>query len=510
MGLKRFVLFSLFPLAASSQTPASTSASQRARSARESIYPFPLTRAELNRALNAEFSKLVAGNPNPGEISNYATLDPVNASFNIKGTIPVRRKGRKQDTTETDLHFVENPDSARISYLSFSVAGALIDKQYGVLFSDSKANTGIAISVQYNFGMKANHFGFYQAEWEDIAEKRRALSRKYTNDLAAIQDKTNYEAYRRSVYLLNLQQLSTRDKLAKKNLLHDLAQKSVDSLGANITDRTGLADTLRTLEKEAADLVMEIRTTQQTIDSVNRLVATQIDAQRGLLNKTLLEKFQNDHDSLLLSVPFKKFTTTWYTVFAEYNRKSYNTFDISLPFASQIKESEKADAYKIGLAINYLKQDKLKHWSFFLNGGISWIYKSNLDQLTAITVDQRKQYSNTAGDTARSITTKYSVYTDPVTTSGGLNISGHAYYIFGKKPSGLHVFPSLDIQGRHSVFNCTLGYIIAFKNTVKDQPVINTELYIRFNDITNDADIESKFYKRNEIGLSFTIPFNIF
>jgi hypothetical protein len=264
------------------------------------------------------------------------------------------------------------------------------------------------------------------------------------------------------------------------------------------------------LEKELNDLVMEIRTTQQTVDSISRLSSTKIEGQASLMRSALRKKFISDYDTLLSAIPFQKFSTTWYTIVAEYDRKSYNTFDIALPFNTQIKEGNKANAYKFGLAINRLIQNKLNNRSLFLNAGIAWIWKSNLDQLTATSVDQRKQYSNAGGDTARSITTKYSVYTDTITNLGGLNISAHAYYIFGKKPSGLHVFPSIDIQSAHRIANCTLGYIIAFKNTAKDQSIVNTELYIRFNDIVNDADDKNKFYKRNEIGLSFTLPFNIF
>lgn len=472
------------------------------------IKELPITQGELNRALNSAFNKLVAGNPNPGEVSNYATIDPINASFNVKGTIPIKKRERKQGTDETDVDWIENRNQARISYLSFSVSGALIDKQYGLIFSDSKLNSGIFFTAQYNFRTKHSHVGFSEPQWQEIAEKRNALRSKYSNDLAVILDKTNDAAFQRKVYLLNLQQLSARDKLAKKNLQHNLTQKSVDSLGNALSTRPGLADTLRTLEKEVFDLVMEIRATQQTIDSIGRLSATVIGGQVSLLKKILKDKYKNDYDTLLSVIPFQKFTTTWYTIIGEYNRKSYNTFDITLPFESQIKEGNKADAYKLGFAINHLVQNRLKNRTFFVNGGVAWIYKSNLDQLTAISVDQRKQFSSS--DTTRSITTKYSVYTDVVKCSGGLNVSGHAYYIFGKKPSGVHLFPSLDIQRGHRVLNCSLGYIIAFKNTVKDQPVVNTELYLRFNDITNDADIESKFYKRNEIGLSFTLPFNIF
>ncbi|QEC43287.1 hypothetical protein [Pseudobacter ginsenosidimutans] len=475
---------------------------------KEKPQELPLTRSELNRALNAVFNKLVAGNPSPGEIANYATLDPVNASFNIKGSFPIRKK-EKQGLNQTDVDFVASRGGARISYLSFSVSGALLDKKYGALFSDSKLNAGISVAAQYNFGRKFSSFSYFEAEIEEIAQKRNALRRKYTNDLAAILDKTNYEAFQRKLYLLDLQQLSTRDKLSKKNQQHDLVQKTVDSLGDAISTRTGLADTLRLLEKEVNDLVMEVRTNQQTIDSIARLTPAVISGQAGLRRSDLRKKYMSDYDSVLSGITFQKFSTTWYTIAAEYGRKSYNSYDSTLPFAVQIQEGHKDDAYKTGFAINHLIQNKLRNRTWFFNGGASWIYASNLGRLTATTLEQRKQYTNDGKDTARSISTKYSVYTEPVESFGGLNLSAHGYYIFGKTPSGVHVFPSFDLQKSKKVFDCTFGYIIAFKNTVKDQPVVNTELYIRFNDIGNDAGKDSKFYNRNEIGLSFTLPFNI-
>jgi hypothetical protein len=91
------------------------------------------------------------------------------------------------------------------------------------------------------------------------------------------------------------------------------------------------------------------------------------------------------------------------------------------------------------------------------------------------------------------------------------NLSGHIYYLFGKTPSGFHILPSVDFQSDGlTVMNFTAGYIISFKNTAKDQPVINSELYFRFNDITDTGEKGNNFLKRNEIGISFTVPFNIF
>src|SRR5580658_4489319 len=49
-----------------------------------------LTQSELNRVINRNFSYLVTSNKNAGDLGTYASLDPVNALFVLKATVPLK------------------------------------------------------------------------------------------------------------------------------------------------------------------------------------------------------------------------------------------------------------------------------------------------------------------------------------------------------------------------------------------------------------------------------------
>lgn len=468
----------------------------------------PLKQEELNRVLNSTFNKLVTSNPNPGEIANYASLDPINASFSVKSTLPVQ-PGRKRKLKALSFENKLLYAPSRISYLSFSASGNLIDKNYGVLFSNSSLNSGVSLQAQYNFKIKDPHFSFFNDEWNDFAVKRDLLFKTYNNNLVEVQKKMNIVAIQQNRSLLELKQLSNQAKLKKSQVALDLAKKTIDSLGIGIKDRPGLADTLQTLVKDNTAILTDINQTSYTMDSLD-LITPAIDGHAGLKIEGLRKKLKSDYDTLASKLQLQRISVTWFTILGGYSRKSYNTFNASLPFSSQIGKG-KLDAFNFGIAINHLYQNRIKNRTWFLNASVSRLRNNNLVSLSTSTIDQVNKITNAAGDTVRTITNKHIVYTSPVKTFMLWNLSGHIYYLFGKTPSGFHILPSVDFQSDGlTVMNFTAGYIISFKNTAKDQPVINSELYVRFNDITDTGEKGNNFLKRNEIGISFTVPFNIF
>ncbi|MCU7549854.1 hypothetical protein OCK74_12050 [Chitinophagaceae bacterium LB-8] len=104
----------------------------------------PLTQYELNKVLNRTFSILVSSNPSSGEVATYASLDPINAAFTLKANFPIQ-PGKK--AYEDNKSFEEKlmMESGRISYLSFSLSGGLIDKKYATLFTNSILNAGASL-----------------------------------------------------------------------------------------------------------------------------------------------------------------------------------------------------------------------------------------------------------------------------------------------------------------------------------------------------------------------------
>ena len=81
--------------------------------------------------------------------------------------------------------------------------------------------------------------------------------------------------------------------------------------------------------------------------------------------------------------------------------------------------------------------------------------------------------------------------------------------MFGSRTSGFHVFPSHYIpDGRDTAYtNLGLGYVISFLNAKTDKPVLNVEGYIQFNDVFDRLKLKDSFWKRNEIGIRFSLPF---
>src|SRR5689334_12649859 len=75
---------------------------------------------EFRHLINSAFNKFVSSNPSPGEIANYASLDPANASFVLKGSLPIQ-PGRKKALRGLSVDQKLENDPARISYLTFSM-----------------------------------------------------------------------------------------------------------------------------------------------------------------------------------------------------------------------------------------------------------------------------------------------------------------------------------------------------------------------------------------------------
>jgi hypothetical protein len=468
----------------------------------------PLQRDEVYRVLNASFNKLLTGNPSAGEIANYASVDLSKALFSVKSTIPVH-PGHKKTLKNMGIEERLTAQPPKISYLSFAASGNLLDQNYGVIFSNSSLNAGISLQAQYNFKVTAPNFSFKNAEWNEFRLKRSLLINTYHDALIDAENKMNRVALLQNRSLLKLKELSNGVKLKKNQSAIDLVKKTIDSLGLAISDRTGLADTLQLLVKENAGILAEITQTTYAIDSLD-LATPAIEALLGLKKEALEKKLKNDYDTLASKLQLQVIRVTWFTVLGGYTRKSFNTFSASLSFENQFGKG-KLDAHNVGIAINHLFQDRIKNRTWFLNGSISHARNNNLASLSTSSIEQVKKITNGAGDTVRTISNKINAYTSLVTNFSFFNLTGHLYYLFGKTPSGFHLLPSVDFQSNSlTVVNFTAGYIISFKNSPKDQTVINSELYVRFNDMTDANEKGNKFYKRNEIGISFTIPFSIF
>ncbi len=468
-----------------------------------------ISKGDFNKIINSAFNKLVSSSPSAGAIASFATIDPINASFNAKGTFPLQQSDKKfKNGKSFEQQLVA--DQGNISYLSFTLSGGLTDKSYAALFSNSSLNAGVDMQAQYNFKLCRPSYTWSGNEASDVALKKAQLLYTYHHAVSAIERNYSDSSYQRTRYLLSLQQNSDGEKLNKESDLLDLVQKSVDSLGIYFTGNNELLDNLQKQSKTVAAAKTALATISAQLDSVDMIHANSLLSYRTNKQLALQTTLRHDYDSLLLLLSFKRIQISWFTLLGGYSRTSYNSYDPSLQYSGQIIKTG-IDAFMGGVAFNHLDQNKLKHHTFFLNVTLSRKQTTNLSRLTPISIDQTVKTVNAGGDTSRSIAKKYSVYTDPVTKYTTWNIAANLYYLFGKTLSGFHILPSVDVKSSYrTIYSGTLGYVIPFQNTVKDQPIVNAEFYIRFDDITNQINTVKRFWNRNEIGISFTIPFNIF
>lgn len=468
----------------------------------------PMERQEFNRLVNDAFNKLVTSNPSSGEIANYASLDPINASFSLKGTLPIQ-PSHKRKLRQLPFKDQVEKDHGKISYLSLSLSGNLIDNNYGSIFSNSSLNTGISMTAQYHFRIGKPPINFWLEDYTAFDVKRNLLSSQYEANNLAIHKIADPNEVQKTKRLLELARASTLAKIIKNQAEVASTTQLVDALGINYRSRPGLIDTLQKLIQDGQALRKSYDATNATLDSLN-FVGNRSTNFLQLQRKKLKAKYKKDYEALWAELPLQRLQLTWVTLIAGYSRKGYNTFNPNLAFTSQFGR-EKLNAGNGGVSVNHLRTDSLFRRTIFLNLTVTRKRDNNLSSLSTTTVEQRKEITNSGGDTIRTITSKISAYTKPVNTFRLWNVSFHAYYLFGKTPSGVHAFPSVDlVDGEQAVFNCTLGYIIPFQNATKDKPVVNAEIYVRFNDVLNSANEERVFYNRNEIGVSFTFPFKVF
>jgi hypothetical protein len=363
--------------------------------------------------------------------------------------------------------------------------------------------------VQYSFKRKAPHYAVFMNEKNDVALKRDQLLYNYYQAILSITKNNSDSSYHRTKYLLETQLEVNKVKLYKAQTQLDRVQKTVDSFGTSIAEHPEMFDSLQKQVKAIADIQTTLDQVSRTLDSVE-LVNTNDRFSRSMnLQEALWPKLKKDYNSTILLLSLKKIKIVWFTLIGGFSRTAYTTYDPALQFSLQIAK-DKQDALKGGIAINFLVQNKLKYRTLFLNASFVRERSNNLSMLSTTSIEQTRQLVNAGGDTTRVFNKKYSAYTDPVITYDAWNLTGNLYYLFGKTPFGFHFSPTLDFnKGRKAFTNVTAGYLISFQNTVKDQPVINTEFFVRFNDIFNHLDTDIKFWDRNEIGISFTIPFNI-
>jgi len=457
-----------------------------------------LSQAELNQVMNRIFGNLVTGKSNSGEVANYASLDPVGGSFTMKGNVPFG-----SDKTDS---------LGKISYLGITLMGDLMNSSYAALFNNSSLNTNVTIQGQFNFRAGRIRYSYSNADMAELNLKRAllrddsALAREtITRGLSASSDQ---------LALLRDQQISNHIDSVNKGQTFAHFKASVDSLktAANPSPATTALlkkgiDTLTAIDKSLQTLRDAVAKNQKQQDSLTIVIANKFNI-RNYLEGQADADYKKKLDSLVFKAPLKAWHIGWFSIAGGVGRQKYNNFNAALPFSSQITTT-KQTTNNISLAWNYYYINFLERHLLFLNAGVGRSLNNNAALFSTSEVDDTYKIVNSSGDTTRTVTKKYNVYTNPITLYTNWSAFANFYFLFGSRPSGIHLFPELDYRSdKLWIANAGIGYIISFLNSKSGQAAINAEAYVKFLDLGNQQRQSSTFWNRNEIGVSFTLPVN--
>lgn len=453
-----------------------------------------LNRPQWNKTLNSAFLSILGGKTDNSNIGNYASIDPTAGSFSFKGSIPIG-----------------NENTNNISYLSLSINGDLISDSYASLFTDTKLNTNTAIVAEWHIRLGKNHFIVDKAEIAQYAFNKGVAMQKMLYGVSEnIEEKQKVQ---RNLLLSKYQKENITSELAIIRVRTNSIEQIVDSLflmypKASNQDKKAWTDSLSLYSKKMDSLKIDSTILEFKVDSLHLLI-TDWTNYAYTLNKKVQTEYDNKTKDLDTLISLKQVKFNWFTLIASTGKKNYYSFQDSLPFSEQVTKHN-LSTWKLGIAWNYYNQSILSNHALYMNLVLVRMEDNNTYLLSTQKISEEKTIKNAIGDSVRTIEQKYNVYTDSITNYLQWNVYANIYYLFGKRTSGFHIFPSLYMpDGSKTYVNVGLGYVICFINNKKDQPVINTEGYVQFNDVFNNLKLPGKFWNRNEIGIRFSLPFSL-
>ena len=448
------------------------------------------------RLANNKFGSLVTGQSNSTNLLNYASFNPVAGSFNFNGSLPIGKDN----------------NNSRFSFLSVKISGDLISDSYAALFQNMKLNTNISVSGQWDIQFKKGfHYTYLVSEEFNFNQKRSAVEfqwsendAKLINQTATLGSQINLVASQIVVLDINLRRYRDTFERMESDLIYLrlLSPDSADQIQTkydSVVKKKAQIDQFekdRSLARLQKDSLIHISS-----DDIGFTIASQRKIDEERFNKIRLL----EDSAAITSIKF-----SWVSLFASTGRKNYYSFNPLEVFANQIQKLE-SNPWRVGVMYNHYSERSFPKRILLWNIGIFRYEDNNLALLSTQDVVQEKVITNTLEDTTRKISKTYKAYTDEVVTSKVWNFVSNIYFLYSSRKSGFHLYPSVDLYDKgKTLANLGLGYLASFKNTEKDKPIINAEVYIQLQDIGNALERENNFLKRSEIGIRFALPFTFF
>jgi hypothetical protein len=405
----------------------------------------------IKKVLNHQFTNLITGQTQ-NSIGNFASLDLAEASVSFAGNLIL-------DTS---------------SVLTIKAAGGVSDGLFSV-FNNSKLNTNISLDIQYNF----MRFG-----------KQKLLTNvDSTDQYEQSIDKIKYDYDVKRLAIANDKGCTDlKDRNKKTEIIIDSLDKAI----GNAAD----PDTIANLNYLKAKTKLLCDSIKHAIDYYD-----QSEELQHLHDQTVSQL-----DKLSLESAVVGFSFGWFSAGYKVTNNSFKLFSSSSPFSSQVLDTSFV-SHEARVQYSYYKWVPKSYHSFFVDGGLAFSYTDNFNSLKKTELSETTEYGSNPGD--RTQTKKFNAYQGTYTKDikGLTPYVDFYYFLFNNNIGAIHANPQWVMQSKEKpVGNFYVGFLMAFKGTKTDNPIVNAELYYQFLDVFKTTDTDYKLFERNNIGIRFSFP----
>lgn len=453
----------------------------------------------INTRLNRAFLR-IASSPNTGtNPTNSVSFDPVSAKVKINSFVPLTNFDTKSQQV----------------FGTIRASGDLSNSNSLALFEEGKLGTGTTLEAKLGWvigkGSLSSFSGsqsvaYYRKQMmlSKIEKEEREINSAFTSDEITKSLKRARADLETANNLKN--QLANFVSTIENQVLAQPTPSTVDEVKKMvelIANQTKLKEELKAVSLARGKL-------QNLVDSLEYLSkSSSIDQFKTFAQDKIEERKRKVNLNAYSILDTTSLSLKWISLGGSFDRRKYYLYNQALPLVMPV-EKLYAESWSIGLEFNYYRESYLSGKKWYVNAGAAYRESNDLLDLKTQTINQEIFHKNDS--VANVVKNTYVAIDSPIKNFKSVFLYSNTYFFIGKKiPFGFHFFPEIELRTRtgNSV-SAGLGFVICIPNSRTDGSLINIEPFFNFKDIFNGLDADSKFGERINIGITATVPINLF
>lgn len=415
-----------------------------------------LTLSQYQKIINKEFNSVINGSGKTS-IGNYLSLD-------IK---------------DTRLTFNATKNFKNGDYLSLNANGGLSDGYFAIL-NNSKLNSNVGLTLMYNMCLKSSSISYHIKELDKLNKKNEDADRNYNYLIKSANN--SYKLLQSSLNLINAELDSVNSELRKNNL-SALQKANYDFYKSKLV-----------YQKDSIQAKIDTKRTDEEI------------------NDNALSLKKKDKSNAIDQFEYTGITMNWFSFGLGLQNNNFNLFDSKVPSLENQISKQNFVVWNASIEYNIYKWNQYSKPTYYLLLGLKGSIDDNFSDLNKIEISDTKTLADS--NTKRTINKKINAFEgeyEKKLISAKFYID--FYRFFFKNIAAIHFFHDMNFkQNSKTVNNLGIGLLYSFKDgDINDSKTkVNTELYFRLKDISNNTNSDLSIWKRNELGIRLSIPVSFF